>query len=382
MNLRRILIYRAELLPPSETFIAGQTASLKRYAPWFAGLKLNKGGLVLDAERVVTLCEGDSFLDKVRRRAYLYFGISPRFHRRVRKIAPSLIHAHFALDGSMALTIQQMLNVPMVVTLHGYDVTSRDETIAQTAFGRAYLKRRSELWRRASLFLCVSEHIRQKALERGYPPEKLAVHRIGIDLPAAEPTAKRERMVLFVGRMVEKKGCIHLIRAMEEVEAKMPDAKLILLGDGPLRPELEKEAKTRLRNATFLGMQPQPEVREWMRKAQILAAPSIVARSGDAEGLPTVLCEAQAIGLPVVSFIGPGVNEAVVADETALLVRPTDEHALGEAILRLLGNDEMRARFGEAGQKRAAECFDIRTQTALLEDKYDEVLREDARRRG
>jgi glycosyltransferase involved in cell wall biosynthesis len=129
-------------------------------------------------------------------------------------------------------------------------------------------------------------------------------------------------------------------------------------------------------------MQPQPEVREWMRKAQILAAPSIVARSGDAEGLPTVLCEAQAIGLPVVSFIGPGVNEAVVADETALLVRPTDEHALGEAILRLLGNDEMRARFGEAGQKRAAECFDIRTQTALLEDKYDEVLREDARRRG
>ena len=75
-------------------------------------------------------------------------------------------------------------------------------------------------------------------------------------------------------------------------------------------------------------------------------------------------------------------NEAVVADETALLVRPTDEHALGEAILRLLGDDEMRTRFGVAGQKRAAACFDIRTQTALLEDKYDEVLRDDARRRG
>lgn len=380
--MKRILIYRAELLPPSETFIAGQTASLKRYSPWFAGLKLNDRGLLLDAERVVTLTEGDSFQDKLLRRAYLYLGISPGFHRRVRKIAPSLIHAHFALDGSMALTLQRMLKVPMVVTLHGYDVTSRDETIAKTAFGRAYLRRRSDLWRRASLFLCVSEHIRQKALERGYPQEKLAVHRIGIDLPQAEPGDKRERMVLFVGRMVEKKGCIHLIRAMEQVEAKMPDAKLVLLGDGPLRPELEQEAKTRLRNATFLGMQPQPEVREWMRRAQILAAPSIVARSGDAEGLPTVLCEAQAIGLPVVSFIGPGVNEAVVADETALLVQPTDETALGDAILRLLGDEGMRASFGAAGQRRAAACFDIRTQTALLEEKYDEVLREDARRRG
>ena len=372
--MRHVLIYRTELLAASETFIAGQTASLKRYLPWFAGLKREPAGLPLDPDRVLALTTRNGLWDKLFRRTYLRAGLAPSFHRRLCSIQPALVHAHFATDGASALTLLEHLPVPLVVTLHGYDVTADDDTLRETSHGRAYLRRRIALLRRTALFLCVSEHIRQRALERGFPSEKLSVLPIGIELTRVDPTEKRQQIVLFVGRMMEKKGCIHLIRAMERVEARMPETRLLVIGDGLLRKDLEQEAKSRLRNADFLGMRPPSEVRQWMQRARVLAAPSIVARNGDSEGLPTVLCEAQAMGLPIVSFRGPGVNEAVVADETALLVSAGDEQALGEAIVRLLSDEALQARLSDAGQMRAADFFDIRNQTALLEEKYDEVV--------
>jgi glycosyltransferase involved in cell wall biosynthesis len=300
--------------------------------------------------------------------------VAPEFRRGLRNLQPALIHAHFAPDGAGALTLLPHLNVPLIVTLHGYDVTADDETLSKSSQGRAYLRRRAMLLRKAALFVCVSEHVRRQALKRGFPEEKLTVLRIGIELPEVDSAEEREQIVLFVGRLVEKKGCIHLLRAMERVEAKMPGSRLFVLGDGPLREELERQAKSRLKNAAFLGMRPNNEVRQWMRRAQVLAAPSIVARNGDSEGLPTVLCEAQALGLPVVSFRGPGVDEAVVAGVTALLVSQGNEQALGETILRLLADKPLRTSLGAAGQRRAAEFFDIRRQTAILEEKYDEVV--------
>ncbi len=372
--MRNILIYRTELLAASETFIAGQTAALKRYSPWYAGLKREPNGLPLDPARVLALTTENRFKDKLIRRAYLRSGVAPTFHRGLRNVRPSLIHAHFAPDGAGALILLRHLKVPLIVTLHGYDVTADDETLSKTSHGRAYLRHRTTLLRKTALFVCVSEHVRQQALERGFPAEKLSVLRIGIELPEVDSAEEREQIVLFVGRMVEKKGCIHLLRAMERVEAGIPASRLLLLGDGPLREGLEREAKARLKNATFLGMRPHSEVRQWMRRAQVLAAPSIVAQNGDSEGLPTVLCEAQAFGLPIVSFRGPGVGEAVVADKTALLANPGNEQALGEAILRLLEDKVLRTSLGAAGQRHATEFFDIRKQTAILEEEYDKVV--------
>ncbi len=372
--MKQIVIYRTELLPASETFIAAQTAALKKYSPWFAGLKRLPDGLPLDPGCVLSLTKENLLKDKLRRRFYLRTGVAPDFHRSLRDLRPSLIHAHFAVDACVALPLKRTLQVPLVVTLHGYDVTRSDDTFRQTVFGRIYLERRNTMLREASLFLCVSEHIRGRALERGYPVEKLAMLPIGIELPENDAVVEREPIVLFVGRMVEKKGCIHLLRAMERVEAILPASRLILLGDGPLRTELERYAFTRLRNVTFLGMRPQCEVRNWMRRARVLAAPSIVGGDGDSEGLPIVLCEAQARGLPAVSCYGPGVNEAVVENQTALLVPQRDEQALSKAILRLMTEPALHRELAEAGRQRAANLFDIQKQTALLEDRYDEVV--------
>src|SRR5579862_1751808 len=201
---RLVLIYRNELLPASETFIAAQARAMRRYDPWFAGLKLVPNGVDLDRSRLTLLAENGSLIDRVQRRIFLRTGFAPRLHRELNNIQPSLIHAHFALDACAALPLHKKLRRPLIVTLHGYDVTRSDGFSNLRAVGKTYLARREDLWRSAALFICVSDHIRRTALHRGFPAHKLWVHRIGIDLQAYTPTAPatREPIVLFVGRLV------------------------------------------------------------------------------------------------------------------------------------------------------------------------------------
>ena len=150
----------------------------------------------------------------------------------------------------------------------------------------------------------------------------------------------------------------------------------MVVGDGPLRSELESQAREQSPNASSSDLNRPSVVRTCMRRAHVLAAPSVIARNGDTEGLPIVLCEAQAMGLPIAGFRGPGVDEAVIDGQTAMLVKPGDHEALAAMILRLLADASLRAQLCVAGRQHAAKYFDLRTQTALLEDKYDEVLRE------
>jgi len=373
-----VLIYRSELLPPSETFVAAQAHALRRYSPRFAGLRRVPAGLSVDPWESALLTRSDTPADKLRRRFFLATGVAPNFVRSLARFRPVLLHAHFALDGAAALPLQKQLRVPLLVTLHGYDATTRDEALRHTIAGRIFLRRRQELRERARFFICVSEHIHQQALERGVPESKIRTLPIGVDLKlfAPDPLRSRSRdpIVLFVGRLVEKKGCEYLIRAMSQVEGRHPNAKLLIVGDGPLLDALRTQARASLRSCTFLGSQPPNVVRDLMHRASLLAAPSIVASNGDTEGLPITLCEAQAIGLPIVAFQGPGVAEAVVENETALLVRSRDERCLAEAISTLLSEPDLAGRLGAAGRHRAEALFSLEKQTIRLEDLYTEAL--------
>ncbi|MGC2636074.1 MAG: glycosyltransferase, partial [Acidobacteriaceae bacterium] len=305
-----VLVFRADLLPPSETFIATQAHALRRYAPTFAGLRRLHAGFEVDPEQCVTLTRTNTPADKLRRRFFVRTGIAPHFLRSVALCRPALLHAHFAVDAAIALPLQKHLGIPLVVTLHGYDVASADTSLRRTAAGRAFLRHRDQVFSRTSFFVCVSEHIRAQAIARGFPAARLLTLPIGIDLHlfAPDPLRSRSRdpIVLFVGRLVEKKGCAHLLRAMALIEQRHPTAKLLIVGDGPLLEPLRLQARSSMLGCTFLGPQPPAVVRDLMHRASVLAAPSIVAADGDTEGLPIVVCEAQAIGLPIVAFRGPG----------------------------------------------------------------------------
>ena len=371
-----IVVYCDHLLPPSATFVRSQAEALQRFTPHYVGIR-RVPGLSLPEERTHVINQG-GLLGKTREVSYKLLGIAPNFFQCIRKLKPLLIHAHFGPDGVRALPLVRSLGVPLVVTFHGYDATVKDEYAHQYSYSyRVYLRSKEVLKREARRFIAVSEFIKEKLLEQNFPPDKLIQHYIGIDPETfrPDPRVSREPIVLFVGRLVEKKGCEYLIKAMSRVQAVKPEVELVVIGDGPLRSTLEDLARELLCQHRFLGVQSLESVQAWMNRAQVFSVPSITAESGDSEAFGIVFAEAQAMGLPVVSNVTGGVTEAVVHGETGFLATERDWQALAEYILQVLEDETLWQQFSQKGQERVRTLFNLHRQTLALEDIYDQVIR-------
>jgi glycosyltransferase involved in cell wall biosynthesis len=373
-NQGTIVVFRIQLLPPSETFIVAQAAAMRRFSPYFVGWR-RMAGIELPADKSWTV-DGGGLRGKLRELRFRYLGPTRDELARLRARTPRLVYAHFAPDGYAAMQLAQELGVPLVTALHGFDVTMSDAAIAATRLGREYLQGRSRLQQQGALFLTCSAYVRQRGLELGYPAERTIVHSIGVDVERFKPPTfrRREEIVLFVGRLVEKKGCGNLIEAMAEVQLRHPAAELVVIGGGALRADCEARAAWRRVRCRFLGHQPTAVVREWMARAAVFCVPSAVAASGDAEGFGMVFIEAQAMGLPVVSTRSGGIPEAVKDGETGLLVTERDPRALAEAILKLMQDDALWQRYSLAGRTRVVDNFNLAQQTGRLESVFQQLL--------
>lgn len=370
-----VVIYRNQLLSSSETFVLKQAEALQDFIPYYVGSR-RVPGLPLPPGRTLVANHG-GLSGRMREAVFRLRGSDPILSARVKALDPVLVHAHFGLDGVNALPLARALRLPLLVTFHGYDATVRDEYAQRSFYGhRAYLRGRETLQHQAELFIAVSRFVEKKLAEQGFPQDRVVVHHIGVDTQTfrPDPSAKREPVVLFVGRLVEKKGCEYLIRAMSKVQALMPEVELVIVGDGPLRPALERLSSETLRRYRFLGVQSQESVRAWMNRAKVFSVPSVVADSGDSEGFGIVFAEAQAMGLPVASFASGGIPEAVAHGETGFLVPERDLKGLAENILLLFGEDALWHRFSTAGQSRVRTLFNLEKQTDLLERIYQHVL--------
>lgn len=357
-----VLIFTETLLPPSETFILAQMGALTRYSPHLAGLEPVRKGLSLDKPPLL-LSRRPSRTADLRAKVYRRTGFAPMFHREVKCLRPALIHAHFASGGKTLLPLHRSLRLPLIVTLHG----GSDVPIKKPRMG-VY----RELAGQADLFICVSDFMRRQAIEAGYPAEKLLVHYIGIDrsLFFPPPQPHDADSILFVGRLVEMKGCEYLIRAMHTVQASRPAAELTIVGDGPLRPALERLAKELGVRCSFMGVQSTTTIRRLLQRSRLLSLPSVTTADGHVEGLGIALIEAQAMGVPVVSTWHAGIPEGVADGVTGTLVPERDSEQLAAAILRLLEDRELWHRYHVATQEHIDRHFDLRKQTALLEDIY------------
>jgi len=370
-----VVIYRDHLLPRSETFVRAQGESLRRFEAYYVGSRLLTDGLSLPPERTIAVNRGGAS-GRPREALYRLASVAPNLYRRLRELDPVLIHAHFGPGGATALHLKRALQIPMAVTFHGFDATVKDEHIGRSLGLRVYLHRRGALQREADLFITVSEFLRQRIVEQGYPQRKTIVHYIGVDTDwfCPDPSVSREPIVLFVGRLTEKKGCEYLIDAMTLVQVSAPDTKLVVIGDGPLRADLERMAAEKLRSYAFLGARSPEEVRSWLQRATVFSVPSITAQSGDAEGFGLVFAEAQATGTPVASFASGGIPEAVPAGQGGLLAPERDWQTLGVNILRLMQDRDLWDRCSRRGRQTVVERFNLRTQTRRLEDIYTEML--------
>jgi len=214
-------------------------------------------------------------------------------------------------------------------------------------------------------------------MRRGEHPRGVArsqFSRYGIE-PEADQRAPRPigaPYLLFVGRFVEKKGVGHLLNAMRTLEGEGAAVDLVLIGDGPMAEALKHQAAG-LTRARFLGWLPNQEVRRAMRGALAICVPSIAARTGDSEGLPTVVLEAMACAVPVIGSDVGGIAEVVEHDRTGFLVPPANPRAIAAAARRLLGDSALHRRMGQAARIAATERFSAVAQSRMLEDALLEV---------
>jgi glycosyltransferase involved in cell wall biosynthesis len=378
-----VLVYRHELLPISETFIKEQVGAYRRWRGVLIGRR-SLPGLDLD-DLDVRLLRASRWraADRVSWRAMRSTGRAPaRVAKGLRDEAASLLHAHFGIDGVEAWPLALALDVPMIVTLHGYDINIKREFWESGAWGRRFRDYPRRLLRLAAAprvrFVAVSQAIRRQAIAFGIPADKIDVRHIGVDLrrfaPSRSPIAQRKPNVLFVGRLVEKKGCAHLVRAMAQVRLRCSAATLTIIGDGDERERLQRLAAELGLQVRFLGAQPAAIVARELEQARVLCLPSVAAVNGDAEGFGQVLLEAQACGVPVVTSARGGAEEGVRHGVTGFAFAEGDETALADRLTRILVDDDLAATMSAEATQFVAQRFDLDGCTEALEMLYDDVI--------
>jgi colanic acid/amylovoran biosynthesis glycosyltransferase len=377
--MNKVLVFAERILPSTQTFIPLQVNELRRYSAQYVGL--------IPADRNFALLQEPILLSKDRSRSgrchrelYRWLGVAPRFHASMQRVGSQLIHAHFAEGGPPALFMSNRLKLPLILHLRGGAELMPDTELRRHLFELPFLAYRRQLWQRASLFLCVSNYIREKAIRAGFPEEKIVVQYTGMNCSAFTPnlsvSEKDPNLVLYVGRLVQYKGCDYLLRAMKVVQQRRPEARLVVIGDGPFRASVQQLNTELGVGADFLGEQPQQTIRSWLERARVFCGPSITLEGGMSEAFGNVFSESQAMGVPVVSFRHGGIPETLQEGVTGLLAPERDVEQLAAHLTRYLEDDSFWARSREEGMRWVRQQFDVRLQTAKLEDLYDGVIRQ------
>jgi glycosyltransferase involved in cell wall biosynthesis len=270
-------------------------------------------------------------------------------------------HAHFATIATyVARTASAIAEIPYSFTCHAKDIYR--EGVSPERFQR--------LAKPAAFVITVCQANRDHILTSLAPDAAVRVLYNGIDLSVFHPDHRETTtspIVLGVGRLVEKKGFCFLIEAVADLHRAGADFDCVIVGEGDQRQALEEQialsGSDRIRLA---GLQTQDETRAYMARSTLLALPCIVGADGNRDALPTVLLEAMASGVPVISTPVAGVAEIVDDGRAGVLVPMQDADALQTAIARLLDDVRERESLREAGRARAEECFDLAKNVATL----------------
>ncbi len=294
-----------------------------------------------------------------------------RLARRADESHCVALHAHFGWLGAASIVAARRLGIPLITTFYGHDLSN--------SLGRSY----ASLFRLGRLFVCEGPAMERHLESVGCPSGQIRVVRIGIDLdqfPFAVSRRTDRFVILQAARFVEKKGIDLSIRALAVARRSLGSAELWLVGDGPLRTDLESLAADLgvASSVKFLGLVSHDEYRAIARQAHVCIQPSRTAASGDTEGgAPTVLLEMQAMGIPVVTTEHADIP-SVVADP-GLLVPEEDVDALARALVEVasISDDEYSVR-AQRARHRIEELHDARVVAVQLARVYREALRTDA----
>jgi len=281
---------------------------------------------------------------------------------------------HFGPNAALMCRLRRagVINAatPIVAIFHGIDVISTSDDDLQLVQSDA------------EAIFADSRFLRDRLIERGVGPDCVLVQRMGTDLgrfpaspiPVREPSD--ELRLTFVGRLIKYKAPDVLLQALAQVnQGNGARVTLAVIGEGPLRPKLEAQARALGINdvVRFLGAVPQPTVYKELTQSHALVIPSISIPGRRFEGLGLVAAEAMAVGRPVIGSDAGGIPEMVLHEQTGLLVPPGDAEALAKAIARLAAEPDLGARMAAKAQCHVRDEFDAEKSTDLLIQRIREL---------
>lgn len=267
----------------------------------------------------------------------------------------NLIHAHWVLPNAPAAAlVAHIRKIPLVISMHGSDVFMAEKN---RVFGAAA----RWCFDNAAWLTACSDDLMQRALALGADENKTELIPYGADAKAfhvhPEHAArvraelhleKNDVMILAVGRMVYKKGFEFLVRAMPKILQDAPNARLVVVGYGDLRAELEQQAHALDLNGhvTFAGRVPREEIPAYFAASDIVSVPSVRDDAGNVDGLPNVVLEGMAAGKPIVASNIAGFPDVIENGASGILVEEKNSEALAAAILKLARDENLRERLG------------------------------------
>ncbi len=335
-----------------ETIVSGgRTINVHRYRYFIAGLEV--------------LAYNGGILSRIRHNPLsillVPFFVAAQLVKMIslhRKFQYDVIHAHWIVPQGLVAGLFRRFSKTapaIVVTSHGGDLFALR--------GKLLTLLKRWVLRTADQVTVVSEAMKSYCTDLGIEAEKIHVRSMGVDLTTTftigNSRLPREGLI-FVGRLVEKKGVEYLLRAMAVLVARYPNLSLTVVGDGPDEKALRAlTGELRLdQNISFVGSKLNAELPALLRSAKIFVMPSIVAKSGDQEGLGLVAVEAMGCGCAVVATDLPAIRDTVQHRKTGLIARAADADDLAASIETLLKNDALRADLAIAGNRFAKNRFD------------------------
>ena len=355
-----ILVFRDKLLLPSEGFIKTHYSTFDAANLVYLASQFGWRAAELDGQTMATASGA------MQRFLFKQTGHTSRL-ADLRQLAPKAVHAHFGRGGALALPVARALGVPLHVTFHGGDATKETHQ-RRRLIPTIYQRRLSQLQAYASGFLCVSQFVADRLAAQGFPKSKLIKHYIGIDLAHMTLPSQRNGRLLFVGRLVDKKGVDILLAAIRRLQKErnrnMPG--LDIAGSGPLEAALRAQAVD-LPFVRFLGWQTPQRLKSIMRKARAVVVPSRIAADGDCEGLPTVVLESIRAGLPVVATNHAGIPEIIRDQKTGFLVPENDPDSLAAALSAVIQPGDHIQQMVVNAQTRLKKDFNAAVQSKKLQ---------------
>jgi colanic acid/amylovoran biosynthesis glycosyltransferase len=368
-----VAVFVGSYLPYSETFIYDQLRLHQRYrAEVYANSRLPGAANRFPFETIHAL-------DKLHTIVYQVFGSASRFDAALSRQRPAVVHAHFGTNGVYALPFARRCNAPLAVTFHGHDVPALVGRRRFSARYGRYALFAKRMFAQAAALLPASRDLADRLIGQvGAPAHKIEVLPLGVDLSRFPQNSVRDERptALMVGRFVEKKGHVYGMRAFARVLEQLPDARLVLIGNGPLLQQYRREIRRLgIGGATTLtGVLFPADVATWVARAHVLICPSITAGSGDIESGVMVIKEAAAASTPTIGTRHGGIPEIIDHEQTGFLVAERDVCRTAQYLQLVLSDSKTQSDLGAAAQRKARRCFDISRQIELLEGVFDRTL--------